>query len=325
MASKDSPSGHLIWFPARLSWWEQGPPGIDEDMPDDETDLAVATHLAHLRMRGQTPDTVYCRRRALARMQAALGKPVLDATPADLLAWRAALTIGPGATVSYVSHAREFYRWAVRSGLLESSPAEGLPVPRLRRRLPRPISEDRLMAAVTSAPERIRPWLVLAGWAGLRAREIAYLRRECVLDAQEPPKLLVEQGAAKGGTERIVPLSGYVLAELRAAGLPRAGWVFRRRDGQDGPNRPWTISHLANTYLHELGIPATLHQLRHRFGTMTYRGKRDLRLVQELLGHADPGTTAGYAAYDKGDAVDVVEQLPTPRHLRAVDGIISAH
>src|SRR5215469_13619720 len=131
MASKDSPSGNLIWFPARLAWWEQGPPGIDEDMPDDETDLAVATHLAHLRMRGQTPDTVYCRRRALARMQAALGKPVLDATPADLLAWRAALTIGPGATVSYVSHAREFYRWAIRGicGWSRSCSATPTPAP----------------------------------------------------------------------------------------------------------------------------------------------------------------------------------------------------
>lgn len=296
---------------------DHAPPEGGDIMPD-ETDLIIATHLAHLRLRNQTPDTVYCRGRALMRMQAALGKPLLDATTGELLAWRAGLTVGPSTVVCYVSHAREFYRWAVSTGLLETSPALRLPVPRLPRRLPRPIGEDRLMLAVMSAPERIRPWLVLAGWAGLRAREIAYLRRECVLDTDRPPVLLIDQGAAKGGIERIVPLASYVLAQLD---LPRSGWVFRRRDGQPGPNRPWLVSHLSNNFLHQLGFADTLHTLRHRFGTMTYRGRRDLRLVQGLLGHALPSTTAGYAAYDESDAVDVVEQLPTPRYLRAVDDI----
>jgi len=132
MASKDSPTGNLIRLFPRLSSGMQGLPGSEGNVPDDdEIDLVVATHLAHLRMRGQTPDTVYCRRRALARMQAALGKPVLDATPADLLAWRAALTIGPGATVSYVSHAREFYRWAIRGicGWSRSCSATPTPAP----------------------------------------------------------------------------------------------------------------------------------------------------------------------------------------------------
>ena len=109
-----------------------------------------------------------------------------------------------------------------------------------------------------------------------------------------------------------------VLAELHAYGLPKTGWVFRRRDGAPGPNRPWTVSHLSNEYLHEQGISATLHQLRHRFGTVAYQARRDLRMVQELLGHSSPATTAGYAAYAHTDAADVVEQLPVPRHLRVV-------
>ena len=89
----------------------------------------------------------------------------------------------------------------------------------------------------------------------------------------------------------------------------------RVRDRARGPVQ---ISHLCNQHLHDCGIAATLHQLRHRFGTGTYRVTRDLRVVQELLGHESVSTTAGYAAYDKADAIRAVENLPAPGRLHAV-------
>jgi integrase len=171
------------------------------------------------------------------------------------------------------------------------------------------------MAAVASAPPRVRPWLVLAGWAGLRAKEIALLRRETVLDTATPPVILVAADATKGHRERIVPASPFVLAELRTAGLPRAGWVFPRRDGRPGPLAPWTVSHLANRHLRESGTAATLHQCRHRFATVLYQQTHDLRLVQELLGHVSPETTALYSAYDRAGAADAVNKLPAPQRL----------
>lgn len=315
----DEPNlGNLIPLVPRASYVTHGSPGGGEHM--HEPDLVVAAHLKHLKMLGQTSDTIYCRRRALARMTAALGKPLLEASSADLLTWRASLTVGPATVVAYVSHAREFYRWAVENaGLLEKSPAMRLPVPRLPHREPRPISEGRLYTAVTGARQRIRPWLVLAGWAGLRAREIAYLRRECVLDGQQKPELLIDARAAKGGTERLVPMSSYVLGELHLAGLPARGWVFRRRDGKPGPNEPWTISHLCNNWLHSLGYSDTLHTLRARFATVTNDLDPDLRMVQELLGHALLSTTARYVKVNKAKSAHVVEQLPVPgRHLKVV-------
>jgi site-specific recombinase XerD len=93
----------------------------------------------------------------------------------------------------------------------------------------------------------------------------------------------------------VVPLSPFVLGELAAAGLPGRGWAFLRRDGMPGPNTPATVSHQANQALHAAGIAATLHQLRHRFASQLYRHSRDLRLVQDLLGHVNLATTAGYA------------------------------
>lgn len=287
-------------------------------MPD-----AVALHLQHLNLTGAMASSVGARRYALARMAAALRVPLLAVTHEELLAWRAALDLEPATIVTYVAHARGFYAWAAAAGLRDDNPAEGLPVPRLRRRVPRPIGEGDAFRALDGAPERIRPWLALAGWAGFRAQEIAYLRRECVLDTARPAGLLVAWDAAKGGDERVVPMCSFVLGELRAAGLPGSGWVFRRRDGQRGPNKPWLVSQLCNRYLHSIGITETLHQWRHRFGTMTYRDKRDLRMVQEFMGHQSPSTTALYAAYDQGDAVTVVENLPAPGRLRAIGELCS--
>jgi integrase len=273
----------------------------------------LRAHLQYLRLQGHSPTTIYQRRRHLARMCAGLGVPLLEASEAQLLAWRETLHVGDQALTHYVSHARSFYAWAVDAGLREGNPALRLPAPRLGRRIPRPISEAELLGAVDCAPARIRPWLVLAGWAGLRAKEIALLQRENVLDSAKVPVLLIAEHATKGRRERVVPLCPFALAELYRARLPRAGYVFPRLDGSTGPNEPHLISHLANEHLHDCGSAATLHQLRHRFGTQTYLQSLDLRMVQELLGHASPSTTAGYAAYAQADAARIVAALPVPQ------------
>ena len=57
-----------------------------------------------------------------------------------------------------------------------------------------------------------------------------------------------------------------------------------------------------SAYLHEHGIDATARQLRHWFGTEVYAAGHDIRVTQELLGHSDPSTTAGYIAYSHVDA-----------------------
>ena len=280
----------------------------------------VALHLRHLELLGRAPETIAARRRALGRMRIALGKSLLEASAADLKAWRAALAVAPGTVAGYVSHAIQFYAWAVAEGVAEANPAAGLPVPRQGRMLPRPAGEADLFAAVAGAPPRIRPWLVLAGWAGLRAKEIALLQRKHVHETARPPVLLIARDATKGTRERVVPLCAFALEALAEHGLPARGWVFRRADGQHGPNTPMRVSGAANRWLHREGFSFTLHQLRHRFATEAYRTTRDLRLVQELLGHASPLTTAGYAAIVQDGAIGAVEALPVPGRLKVVGG-----
>ena len=274
---------------------------------------AVGKHLRWMTLAGLAEGTVAARRRALTRLQAGLPCPLLAAGPAELMAWREGMRLAPVSVKTYVSHVRQFYAWALAEGLIKVNPVERVPVPKVGRRLPRPIGEADLLRALAAAPPRIRAWLVLAAWAGLRAKEIALLRRENILDTGRRPAIRIAGDATKGRRERIVPMSVFVRAELRRLDLPPRGWVFRRLDGRLGPNQPWRVSALANQFLHAHGIPETLHQLRHRFGTMAYQaGGRDLRAVQELMGHADPATTAGYAAYDQVQAAAAVEAIPAP-------------
>jgi integrase len=246
------------------------------------------------------------------------GSSLLVATAADLAAWRASLAAGPGAIADAVSHARGFYAWAAATGLRPDNPAAAIPLPSRPRRLPRPVAEDDLAAALACASERVRPWLVLAAGAGLRAKEIALLRRENVHDTARPRAILIAADATKGHAERVVPMSAWVWAELQRAGLPASGWMFRRHDGRPGPNAPWLISQLAGRCFRAAGSSATLHMCRHRLLSLLYQQTRDLRLVQEVAGHASPRTTAGYTALDAGAAAAAVEALPVPGRLRAV-------
>lgn len=283
------------------------------------SDTVQPCHLEYLRLRGLSPRTITKRASVLMYVQDCLGVPLQDATAEQLADWRAGLQTGAAATIDYVSHLRQFFKWCLLEQIVETDPTLRLIAPRRPRRLPRPIATDDLMTAVTAAPRRIRPWLVLAAWAGFRAQEIAYLRRENVLDRHARPRILISAEAAKGGRERIVPLGPVVLAELRPV-LPRSGWVFPRLDGQPGPVQPWTVSHLCNGHLHDCGLADTLHSLRHWFGTETFDVSLDIRVVQEIMGHASPVYTAGYAAHNPVRARAAVSALPALQSGRVLAG-----
>lgn len=250
--------------------------------------------------------TVYNRQCALARLGRWAGGPILYLSEDRLKAWQLqrSTEIQPEPQRTELSNVRQFYRWCVREGFRGDDPTLRLDMPRVSRRVPRPISEKLLIDAMAGADQATLAILSLAAFAGLRACEIARLTWAEVGMGDNEPVLRVVEG--KGGHGRMVPMSGplaVVLADLPVGRGP----VIQRLDGRPGHALPHRISQRANTYLHEMDIVETLHQLRHRFGTVTYQACRDIRAVQELLGHASISSTAGYAAAASQVAREAVE------------------
>jgi len=283
------------------------------DITDDSA--LIESFLTQLSLRGKSPRTIYGYRYTLTRLSAWLtvrGLTIMTATPDDVERWREDLTVSANSVISYCVAVKSLYSHLRQRGVRDD-PTLDLNVPRPKRGLPRPIGEADLEMAIETAPRRVRPWLVLGGYAGLRAMEIADLRRDHILDVADPPMILVE---GKGGKERVVPLSPYVWTELLAGGLPPRGHAFRRQDGRPGPNAAGLVSKLANDHLHACGLDCTFHSLRHRFATRALAAASgNLRVVQELLGHSSPSTTQIYTAFVNQAAVDAVLALQPKRSI----------
>jgi integrase len=283
-------------------------------------DPVIQAHLDWLVLKGRSPNTLKAKSSVLTGVSRQLPVPLLAATEDMLLAWRVGLgDLAPGSIVAYLCHLNVFCQWAIEKGLRADNPAAGLPGPRRPYRLPRPIAYEDLVQALAASAGALRLWLVLAAWAGLRACEISRLRAECITLSGPAPGILIAADATKGWRERWVPLCPFAVGELARAALPTTGWAFRRADGRKGHPQPWRISQLCNDHLHDCGVAATLHMLRHWFGTEFYEASgRDLRATQEVMGHARPDTTAGYTKVRPGRAIAAVALMPAPRLLRAV-------
>lgn len=274
---------------------------------------AVGAHLEHLRRRNLSAGTIEQRRRALARFSRFSFLDPIDAGVDDLLDFidrrkRDGQRLEPQSVAAELAHLAGFYRWAVREDLRVDDPTMKIPRPKLPRNLPRPIPEHDLARVIEHAPDRIRPWFMLAAYAGLRACEVAPLKGDDLWWHHDPPLIFIR--SAKGGDQQAVPLAPVLEPELRQ--LPRRGWLFPKRNEMLGPVKPHTVSHLCNDYLHRVGVyHHTFHSLRHRFGTQVYRlSGRDLRATQELMRHRSPVSTAIYTAVDQGEAAGIVAALP---------------
>jgi integrase/recombinase XerC len=202
-----------------------------------------------------------------------------------------------------VSTIRSFYRFLVREGKLESSPLTGLVVPKRERRLPTILSLEDLSAIIESADEatprglRNRAILELMYASGVRLSEVvgADIRN---LDLEELTVLV----RGKGNKERVVLLGRPAEKAIRrylARGRPRlcAGAemaLFVNRDGKRLSGR--SIEKIVRQHALKAGLGQRVwpHLLRHSFATHLLDGGADLRVVQDLLGHASAQTTQIY-------------------------------
>jgi integrase/recombinase XerD len=213
--------------------------------------------------------------------------------------------LAPSSIGRHIASLSTFLRYLVYEGRLAENVARLLVAPAVWDRLPTvlgPSAVDRLLNAPrTDTPlgRRDRAALETLYATGCRASEVVNLR---------PVDLDLTRGVArcvgKGDKERVVPLGTSAIAALRqylsldrptlAARRPGNASVFLARTG-----RPLTrvgLWHIVKTHARTAGLPAAIspHTLRHSFATHLLAGGADLRVVQEMLGHASIATTQIY-------------------------------
>lgn len=209
---------------------------------------------------------------------------------ADLDAWQGSLgLLAPATRRSYVSQVACYFRWLAAEGEVQADPSGVLIRPRVPRRRPRAFPEAALARAMAAVPPVVRVWLALAAFAGLRASEIAQLRREDILDDLPRPLIRV---IGKGDKERTVPLSPGLWKILLDFGLPSRGPIFRRADGSAETGKH--VSATANRWLHRLGIRETIHKARHRFASRSLDNGTRLHVLMDWLGHDSLASTQAY-------------------------------
>ena len=243
----------------------------------------------YLRATGSPRTTIGLRTYHLRRLAADFPGGPRSVTLQTLVKWLAGQDWAPNTRRAYRGSLRSFWSWAMITGVVSSSPAHLLPPVAVPRARPRPTPEQAYRMALRVADDRERLAILLAGQCGLRRGEIAQVRREDVEADLLGHSLRV---AGKGGVVRLVPLPEGLAATILAH---PAGWLFPSSHGGH-----LTPHHLGKVISRCLPEGLTTHTLRHRCATVAYAQTRDLRAVQELLGHAKPETTAMYTAVPDG-------------------------
>ena len=275
---------------------------MGDDLRDPDLDGFLALAAARL-----APRTVDAYRRdltALARWHGgALATVSTDALERYLAEARADGT--SSATIARrIAAIRSFFRHQLLLGARDDNPAAEIDLPRRGRRLPRvlsPAEAERLVEAAggtTPRSLRDRALVELLYGAGLRVSETVGLERASV-DLGER----LVRATGKGGKERVVPLGRPAVEAVRR-------YLSRGRPYLDRRHRPELFLNANGGPLTRAGAflilrrlagragldPARVHPhlLRHSFATHLLEGGADLRSVQEMLGHADLGTTEVY-------------------------------
>jgi integrase/recombinase XerD len=305
-----------------------------------EPRAALRTYLDHLAVeRGLAANTLSSYRRDLRRYVAFLDAAGLDDLDAVTEATVAAFLMGlregddehpplsatsAGRTVVAV---RGFHKFCVADGLATSDPAASVRPPAPTRRLPKalPLSDVEAILEAAGAPGttlalRDRALLEVLYGTGARISEAVGLDVDD-LDRVDGTVLL----RGKGGKERLVPVGSYALGavdayltrarpELASVRTPeRAGALFlNARGGRLSRQSAWTVLVRAAD---RAGVTRDVspHTLRHSFATHLLEGGADVRVVQELLGHASVTTTQIYTLV----TVDNLREVFAAAHPRA--------
>ena len=210
--------------------------------------------------------------------------------------------LAPKSLQRRLSACRSFYGWLLRHGRIAANPAASLRAPKAARKLPQVLDVDeavQLVEVPTEAPlgQRDRALLELLYSSGLRVSELCALRwHDLDLDGGQVTVL------GKGSKQRVVPVGSHACAALaawRAESAAQANApVFPGRGGKAITARAVQLRLRQLARRQGLFKRVHPHLLRHSFASHVLESSGDLRGVQELLGHADLGTTQIYTHLD---------------------------
>ncbi|WP_298253013.1 site-specific tyrosine recombinase XerD [uncultured Arthrobacter sp.] len=302
----------------------------------------VEDYLQHMSVeRGLAPNTLAAYRRDLRRYTGFLAaRGIHEATGItrhDVSAFAQAIVSGedglsplsPRSAARTVVAVRGVHRFWTLEGITEGDPAREVHPPATGRRLPKaiPVSEVvRILETVdTSTPsgQRDRALLEFLYSTGARISEAVGLDVDDVsVDASEEGPSVVRL-TGKGSKQRLVPVGSYAARAvdaylvrgrpaLAAKGTGGAALFLNMRGGRLSRQSAWSILRTASE---RAGVVREVspHTLRHSFATHLLEGGADVRVVQELLGHASVTTTQVYTLV----TADTLREVYAAAHPRA--------
>ena len=204
-----------------------------------------------------------------------------------------------------LSALRTFFSFLVREGLLKHNPAVDVRAPKAGKRLPHTLDVDQMGALLALKPKgplgiRDLAMMELLYSSGLRLAELVGLNLADLHLADRTVRV-----TGKGNKTRIMPVGTQALAALKLwisertalAGADEPALFLNHRGRRLGGR---AVQLLVARHARAQGLPMGVHPhlFRHSFATHLLESSRDLRAVQELLGHASIGTTQIYTHLD---------------------------
>lgn len=261
---------------------------------------------------GLSERTITERATVIRHMLRTTGEAPLDVTATGIIRFTSRKNITATSKATYHASVRAYCAWLVRAELRADDPSLKTPRPKRPKGQPRPVHDAQLSRIIAATNRRrTRAMVLLGALAGLRVHEIAKVRGE---DFDLEIGVLTVTG--KGGKTSVIALHEALFAEAYA--WPREGyWFPNYTDNKNGLAgqahiRGHAVTRAIGEAMHRSGMQGKPHQLRHWYGTTLLADGADLRLVQTMMRHESPATTAIYTQVDLAQQRVAMARLHLP-------------